>query len=102
MVVSPVFSPCFAVFRSLSTCAKGQTVERDLGRVAIPQPIYRPPEPEDCWGKWRGSSERWGERRGISSMHPSRDVIFVRLNFGPKTPKIISVHYVWEPLKQAL
>ena len=31
---------------SLSTCAKGQTLERDWGRVAIPSTIYRAPEPE--------------------------------------------------------
>ena len=34
--------------------------------------------------------------------HPSRDVIFSGQNFGQKMPKIISLHDVLEPLKQAL
>ena len=34
--------------------------------------------------------------------HPSRDVIFSGQKFGKKIPKIISLHDVLEPLKQAL
>ena len=40
--------------------------------------------------------------RIIFSTHPSRDLIFFQPHFGKKTQEIISVHDVWEPLKQAL
>ena len=38
----------------------------------------------------------------ISSTHPSRDVVFSSQILAIKRLKIISVHDVWEPLKQAL
>ena len=38
----------------------------------------------------------------IGRKHPSRDVIFSGQNLAKKMPKIISLHDVLEPLKQAL
>ena len=38
----------------------------------------------------------------ISSMHPTRDVVFSGQILAQKKPEIISVHDVWEQLKQAL
>ena len=43
-----------------------------------------------------------GMYRIIGRKHPSRDVIFSGQNFGQKMPKMISLHDVLEPLKQAL
>ena len=50
-----------------------------------------------------GRLSRKGRQKNVfGRKHPSRDVIFSGQKFGQKMPKIISVHDVLEPLKQAL
>ena len=39
-------------------------------------------------------------KQKISSTHPSRDVVFSGQILAKKTPEIISVHDVWEPLNK--
>ena len=52
--------------------------------------------------RWRLSTGCFAFSPVFGRKHPSRHVIFSGQNFGQKMPKIISLHDVLEPLKQAL